>query len=337
MAVRIAQQLVAAADLLRPRTFLRTLARVDQLSDRTRALERAVEALLQRTSQLETIARLDWELQGAVAKLGHQLDPVRIGTHVRRAVAGATLATDPCPYIVVENWLPRDVYDTMVRALPPPIFFTEREMARQRLAVPFSFGPTYSRRVWDFIAAEIVGRTLRDAIQQKFEGAIRDYVCGIVGSADGLSFDLEASDGRIMLRRPGYVIAPHRDPKWGFVTGLVYLARQGDVETHGTRIYRVRDDEEAPTDKPYYVDEERCELVTTVPFRANTLVAFLNSTGAHGASIPADAQPPNLERYLYQFRLGPSSTTIQALLGMMSSDRQARWAGAKQQRADRHS
>ena len=34
-----------------------------------------------------------------------------------------------------------------------------------------------------------------------------------------------------MLRRPGYVIAPHRDPKWGFVTGLVYLASAGDNES----------------------------------------------------------------------------------------------------------
>jgi hypothetical protein len=89
------------------------------------------------------------------------------------------------------------------------------------------------------------------------------------------------------------------------VTGLVYLARNGDLESYGTQFYRVRDDEDAPSDKPYYVDQARCEEVAAVPFRANTLVAFLNSRGAHGASIPADAKPATLERYLYQFRLGP--------------------------------
>ena len=131
------------------------------------------------------------------------------------------------------------------------------------------------------------------------------------------------------------MIPPHRDPKWGFVTGLVYLARDGDPEEHGTSLYRVRGDEEAPSDKPYYVEESRCELVKTVPFRANTLFAFLNSTGAHGATIPADAKPATLERYVYQFRLGPSAQAIQQLLAAMPPERSERWAGAKALKADR--
>ncbi len=335
MAARIAQRLAAAADLLRPATFFRTLARVDQLSDSTRALEETVAALRQRTTQLEMIACLDWDLQEEIAGLARLLDRGCIEPHVCRAVASATLSADPFPHVVVNDWLPAEVYAAMIRALPPPVFFADREMSRQRLAVPFSFGPTYSRRVWDFIANEIVGRMLRDALQKTFAEPIRDYLRSVVGTAapDG-PMHLHASDGRIMLRRPGYAIAPHRDPKWGFVTGLVYLARDGDNEAHGTQLYRVRDDEEAPTDKPYYVDEGRCELVKAVPFRANTLLAFLNSTGAHGASIPADAQPANLERYLYQFRLGPSSRTLQALLAQMPAERRGRWAGGKQQRAD---
>jgi hypothetical protein len=97
----------------------------------------------------------------------------------------------------------------------------------------------------------------------------------------------------------------------------------------------VKDDEEAPTDKPYYVDPSRCEPVKMVPFRANTLFAFLNSTGAHGASIPADAEPPTIERYVYQFRLGPSSQTISRLLAAMPEDNRGRWSGAKAARADR--
>ena len=131
------------------------------------------------------------------------------------------------------------------------------------------------------------------------------FVRDVAGDAAAAQHpELRTSDGRIMLRRPGYVIPPHRDPKWGFVTGLVYLARDGDPEEHGTSLYRVRGDEEAPSDKPYYVEESRCELVKTVPFRANTLLAFLNSTGAHGATIPADAKPATLERYVYQFGSG---------------------------------
>lgn len=335
MAVRIAQQLLAAADLLRPKTFFRTLARVDVVSSKTRTLEETVERLLVRTRQLETITSLDWEQQDDIAGLARHLDAPRIAAHVTRAVDSAALDLDPFPHIIVDGWLPGDVYRTMIRGLPPPVFFAAREISRQRMTVPFSFGPTLSRRVWDFIAHEIVGRILRQALEKKFAPSIRDYVRGIVGpGADDTALVLDTSDGRIMLRRPGYVITPHRDPKWGFVTGLVYLARDGDPETHGTQLYRVGDDGEAPNDKPYYVSEERCELVKTIPFRANTLCAFLNSSGAHGASIPADAQPPTLERYLYQFRLGPDTASIQQLLARMPNAHKARWGGAKADRAE---
>lgn len=124
------------------------------------------------------------------------------------------------------------------------------------------------------------------------------------------------------------MIRPHRDPKWAFITGLVYLPREGDDEAYGTRLYRVRDDAEAENDKPLYIDEQRCELVTSVPFRPNTLLVFLNSTGAHGASIPPDA-PPTFERYLYQFRLGPDSAGVRRMLSRMTPDRRALWGGGK--------
>jgi hypothetical protein len=51
----------SAADLLRPKTFFRTLAPVDTLVDATRELTSAVQALRIQTEQLMTIQRLDWE------------------------------------------------------------------------------------------------------------------------------------------------------------------------------------------------------------------------------------------------------------------------------------
>ena len=127
MAARFAQQLAAAADLLRPRTFFRTLARVDEVTDKTRALEATVEELRLRTEQLETAARLDWEMQDELARLDAQLDLPRIETHVSRAVAKAQLDMNPFPHIVVDNWLPSDVYQLMLGALPPAVFFADRE------------------------------------------------------------------------------------------------------------------------------------------------------------------------------------------------------------------
>ena len=328
------KRFTAAADLLRPTVFFRTLARVDHTVDATRELTVTLNALRARMECLETIVRLDWEQREALGTLPDLLAPSRIAAHTRKAVAAAELGTDPFPHIVVENWLPADVYRAVVDAVPPAACFaSEKEPSRQRLMVPFALGPTYCRQVWAFVANEVVSCILRDALAEKFADAVRDFMRthGMVAGAD---FALHTSDGRIMLRRPGYLIAPHRDARWGFVTGLVYLAKPGDAETYGTQLYRVADDRPAENDKPLYVDEDRCTLVRSVPFRANTLLAFLNSTGAHGASIRADA-PAEIERFVYQFRLGPDRETIRGLLSRMSTERRAVWAGAKQDKAMR--
>lgn len=334
MLARTLRRLSSAADLLRPATFFRTLARVDRLSDATRDLTSAVEALQVRTEQLLTIYQMDAEQRSELEQLGHQLDAGRIASHVANAVGAAPLVEDPFPHVVVTEWLPPDVYGAVIRGLPPAIFFADREARRHRLQVPFPLGPSYSQRVWRFMAAEIVEHMLHRALNDKFRNVVREYVRSFAPALpDRIDLTLHPSDGRIMLRRPGYVIEPHRDPKWGFLTGLVYLARAGDNEAYGTQLYRVLDDEEAPSGNPFYVDPGRCELVRAVPFRANTMLVFLNSAGAHGASIPADARPPDLERYVYQFRLGPDNGTIRQLLSWMPPERRAAWAGTKAEKA----
>lgn len=335
MLARTLRRFSSAADLLRPATFFRTLARVDQIADSTRQLTAQVEALKIRTEQLMAIERLDWELREELQQLPDLLVPERIDAHVRAAVAAATLEMDPFPHVVVDRWLPPDAYAAMIRGVPPAVFFADREESRQRLMVPFPVAPAYAQRVWRFIADHVIGWSLHAALNDKFRDVVYDYVRSFCPAAPAeLDLTLHPSDGRIMLRRPGYVITPHRDPKWGFVTGLVYLARKGDNESYGTQLYRVRDDAEAPSGKPHYIDEGRCNLVKSVPFKANTLLAFLNSAGAHGASIPADAQPPNLERYVYQFRLGPDAQAIKRLLALMPPEQRQHWAGAKSDRAD---
>jgi hypothetical protein len=321
-------RLSAAVDLLRPRTFFRTLARVDSIADRTRELTATVDALRIQSDQLLTIQRVDWDRRFDLARIDRWLDPVRIGAHIAAAFDSTPLEVDPYPHIVVEKWLPDDVYERLLDAMPASVFFADNR--DQHWAVPSGVAPLYSRSAWAFVANRIVGEMLHAALNRKFQRVICQYVRSFVPSLPGdLDLTLHPSDGRIMLRRRGYTLLPHRDPKWGFVTGLVYLARDGDNEAHGTQLYRVRDDGEAPTSRVYYPPPETCDLVKDVPFRPNTMLAFLNSEGAHGAMIPADAQPPDLERYLYQFRLGPHSKVINQLVQLMTPNEADKWAGAK--------
>jgi len=329
---RTAGRLAAAAGLLRPRTLFRTLSRVDSIADRTRELTAAVEMLRIQTDQLLTIQRVDWDKRLELPRIDRWLNADRIKAHINAAFDVSPLEIDPYPHMVVQNWLPDDVYGRIVDAMPAAIFFAHD--SDQHWAVPSGVAPLYSRQVWAFVANRIVGEMLYEALNRKFQNIICRYVRSFVPTLPrDIDLSLHPSDGRIMLRRPGYNLAPHRDPKWGFVTGIVYLAREGDNETHGTQIYRVRDDAEAPTSRVYYPEPDKCELVKDVPFRANTMLAFLNSEGAHGASIPPDAQPPDLERYIYQFRLGPTGKVIKRLTDLMPSEQATMWAGAKTARA----
>jgi hypothetical protein len=139
--------------------------------------------------------------------------------------------------------------------------------------------------------------------------------------------ELHNTDGRILLRGRGYVIPPHRDPKWGFLTCLVYLARSGDDPSWGTQLYSVEGDCEAASVAPHWIRPEQCRLVKDVLFRPNTALVFLNSRGAHGARIPADAEPPDLQRYIYQFRIGPTAESIRRLVALLPNDRRPLWSG----------
>lgn len=280
-----------------------------------------------RLEQLTTAYRTDWDRRASAAAAAARIQSVDVAEHVRRAIQGAALVLDPFPHVVVEGVLPDEVYDHLVDAVPPRAFFEDRPVNDQQLAVPFEFAPDDSKAVWGAFA-ELVESQLGPGFESKFHDLMEEYIHSTVPAARGERLLFHASNLRLMLRRPGYVIAPHRDPKWGFVTVLFNIARPGDSETFGTHLYRVHDDNEAPSELPYWIDQARCELVGTVPFRRNAMLAFLNGYGAHGASIPADA-PPDTERYQFQFRIGPVRSTLIRLVELMPDEARAKWQGGK--------
>ena len=139
---------------------------------------------------------------------------------------------------------------------------------------------------------------------------------------------LRVSNSRLLLRRPGYVIKPHRDPRWAFLTCLVYLPQTAAHQVYGTQLYRLRREPEVTHSSPLWVDRSECELVKDVPAIRNTAVVFLNSTGAHGASIPTDA-PANVERFLYQVQFGVDEETKERLIAGVSDTARSSWAIAR--------
>jgi hypothetical protein len=348
------QRLAAAARVLRPRSLAHVgkvaaesrrmvdrlgtdvaalqqayLAQIRQLEAQVAALTRELSDIRLRESQLRVVAQRDGELERRLPELDEVLADNRGADHVRCRIEAATLNLHPFPYIVVDDLLPRRLYDAVIEGIPPSELFADRPVNKRQMLVPFTFGPVYSRRVWQYVAKTIAPCMIAPAARSKFREPMDAWIRSVFGAEVAPRFDamqLSCSDGRILLRSAGYYIPPHRDPKWGFITCLMYLARPGDDPNFGTNLFSVEEDVEASNAKPHWVSAERCRLEATVELRPNRALIFLNSAGAHGAKIPADA-PEGLERYIYQFRIGPGRDQIRTLLECLPPERRALWDG----------
>jgi hypothetical protein len=293
------------------------IARLEETQRHTAELLQLVHRVDRVSMQLKLVALLNHRQQGEIERLSELLDEERIDKHVRQAVASAPLLTEPYEHVVVERVLPDDVYELLIRAMPPPEFFDEKK-PKQNLQLPMEFGPKLSADAWRFMDDAIACRMIRPAVLEKFHAPLQRHLASMFGPElleQANSLPQSVSGGLLMLRRPGYFIGPHRDPKRAMLTCLFYLAREGDNEAYGTQIFRVLEDGEAPYKQTYYPEQEgrTCELVKVVPFKPNTMLVCLNSRGAHGAAIPADA-PPEVERYSYQFYVAPHNEALAALV-----------------------
>jgi hypothetical protein len=293
-------------------------------------IESSVSRLDLRESQLRAITRRDVELQDEVGSLVSVMCDVDIHAHITRQIKSATLSKFPFPHAVVDNLLPDALYQALIRGLPPVELFNDRPTNERQLAVPFKIAPVYSRRVWTYMARTVVEQILTPTLLHMFKPVLNAWLYQSFPALGHEALDrvpMHASDGRILLRTRGYVIPPHRDPKWGFVTCLLYLARPGDKQSWGTQLYTVDEDAEAPGTAPHWIDRARCQQVSNVAFVPNRALVFLNSVGAHGARIPDDERE-GLERYAYQFRIGPhAKSVIGELVENLPADRRAFWQG----------
>ena len=216
---------------------------------RVRQMLAAIEAiptLQNKVDQIMVAHQKDARFVERLDGFRERVDPARISAATRSSVMGAALGNDPCPHLVVDQLVPDDFYDEMLSALPAPVFF-KQETGREEMQVPLPFAPAYSRLVWDFFFAHAVERAIVPAAEEKFSGAL-DAMLGRywpkLGSWRTSGVKLTVRNSRLLLRRPGYEIRPHRDPRWAFVTCLVYLQRRDAPHIYGTQLLRLRNERE---------------------------------------------------------------------------------------------
>jgi hypothetical protein len=188
--------------------------------------------------------------------------------------------------------------------------------------------PPLTRRMWRLFDEDIVAGIIAPLVLARFRSAIVAHYA----ETGGDSFGREAAAiphrtfaGRIQLRHPGYQLKPHLDPKRVVVTGLCYFPRPGDSMEYGTQLFALDRPAVAPGLATFFPEAAgvQCTLVRTVPYEANTMLVFVNSRAAHGASLPLDAALA--ERYTYQFYVKPIDNDLKKLLKTLPADARAAW------------
>lgn len=319
------------------REIRRTAEQSRQSVDRALAAhEEALAALPDLQARVERFTTAyvhDAKSAARLADFHATVDRQAVLAHVTRAVERAQLQMLPCPHLVVDNVFPEDVYDRMIEALPAPVFFEKTDDLRDEMPVPFTMAPAYCRAVWELFH-DAIERALLPAVLAAFRPALDEFVrtsWPTLGSWDDSGIRLRAANPRLMLRRRGYLIKPHRDPRWAFLVALFYAAPRGAPHTYGTQLYRLLQERDEAHTSPLWLAPEECELARDVPGIGNSALMFLNSTGAHGASVPDDA-PADLLRHVYQARFSPDSATKQRLLELLTSEqgeRRDRWVATR--------
>jgi hypothetical protein len=291
---------------------LRQLEPID-VSERIGAVDREVR-------MLRATLALNIEQRGKGAGNPGLFDPDRVGAHVQRAVAAARMDTEPGAHIVINGLLPDDTYQAILDGIPPRVFFSQKDDAKQNIKLAqLAVAPEWTLKTLEFIEQVLIPGIMVPPLMRKFEPHVREFYAREFGAERAptlAALPHEATGGRLMLRRPGYHLDPHLDPRRVVITMLIYFARPGDSEAFGTSFYRMNGTPMIDRTNTFYPGSQgiTCDLIKTVPFRPNSAVAFLNYGAAHGADIPRTA-PRETERYAYQFYVSPEPAALAALVG----------------------
>jgi hypothetical protein len=326
----------AAAEKLETRLDKR-LALLKEQVDRVEALAQKLEGLETLGDSAERLKSISHEVRVMRATMMLDIqdrntgphrpgvyDDQRVAAHVERAIATARVEADPSVHIVIDNLVPPETYEAILDGIPPRVFFSQRDDEKQNLKLSMlDIAPAWTFETLAFVENTLIPRMMVPALLRKFQPHIHEFYLREYGSEQGpalATLPHAATGGRLMLRRPGYHLDPHLDPKRVVFTCLLYFARPGDSEGFGTTFYRMSGTPKIDRTSTFYPGTQgiRCDLVKMVPFRQNSAVAFLNWGGAHGADIPRDA-PKNTERYSYQFYVSPDPAAVAAILGEPAS------------------
>ena len=294
----------------RLRTLERRLAtsseNIKEFTKLQKVSSKAVEGLDRRVQLISRVRHHD-QLTAEVARFESRYPLSEMASHVNGAISQAVLLTDPCPHTVINDILPTEMYKAISRELPPLEFWRQGQSGRDNWTVGEDTAPATPEAAWSFMNDVVVPRVVMPALVNKFG----DYWPSTMSDGNGVEsssakVDHRMYDGRLMLRRPGYSLEPHVDPRRSMLTAMMYMGTSSGSDDYGTKLFTSNRELPEKYSGIYYPLREGadCALAKSVPCRRNSMLVFASRFGIHGADIPSDAQPSTLTRYTYHFFVG---------------------------------
>ena len=178
----------ATLDKLETR-FDKRLTSLREQVDRVAALAETLEGLEALAGSVDRITNVDREVRMLRATLALDIedrhrapqgpavfDADRVGAHVARAIAAAPVQTDPSVHIVINELTPPETYDAVLDGIPPRIFFSQRDNAKQNLRLAqMDIAPERTLHTLGFIENVLIPKLMVPALLRKFEPHIREF------------------------------------------------------------------------------------------------------------------------------------------------------------------
>ncbi|NUZ05788.1 2OG-Fe(II) oxygenase [Piscinibacter koreensis] len=226
---------------------------------------------------------------------------------------------EPFAHLVIENCLPADYYRALADAYPPDAQVLELDAwrrggpvqpnqrndigAHQVLRAPGLVAPVWEAFVRHHASAafwadvvRVFGPALRATypdLEQRLGGRLEHLASGVRFDPDGdagpISLDCQIGINT-PVTHPGSVRV-HTDAPEELFAMLLYFRRDEDDSTGGELEIRRWKPGRARRFVGSECDADDAELVATIPYRANTLVAFVNSDESLHAVSPRSPTP----------------------------------------------
>ncbi len=218
---------------------------------------------------------------------------LNVKDHLLAKIADARIVPDPFPHVVIEQVFPPEFYQSIQDNLLSddaytPLVETGRvteNYNRNRLCFmgggDATSAATPQALFWNELFAIFMDRGFMGAWLRRFESVIRQRLTTDLPEVRGDKLMLYP-EVFLMRDKNSFLLTPHMDARKKAVTALFYLPRSDDRPSLGTSLYRIRNRADVSEMGTQFARED-FDLVKTIPYRPNTMLAFANSSGAfHG-------------------------------------------------------